>query len=143
MEASFATKNGLFDFQRTVLAMTALERHNLVLYGFTRSELNATLSWFKRIPVTTLRTAIGVSTSTGRSSHHRRLSPTQSAALLALVEITSDAESALGTKEQVEDWLTMPAYALDGFKPLDLLTTHPGQTALRTLVGRLEYSISA
>lgn len=68
MEASFATKNGLFDFQRTVLAMTALERHNLVLYGFTRSELNATLSWFKRIPVTTLRTAIGVSTSTGGSA---------------------------------------------------------------------------
>ena len=58
-----------------------------------------------------------------------------------LIEITVIAERVFGTRELAENWVSQPALALDGQRPMDLLTTTPGIEAVKDLLTRLEFGV--
>jgi putative toxin-antitoxin system antitoxin component (TIGR02293 family) len=47
----------------------------------------------------------------------------------------------LGTDELATHWLTRPAIALDGRRPIDLLATEAGIKAVKDLLTRMEYGV--
>lgn len=59
----------------------------------------------------------------------------------ARAEVTVIATRVLGTSELAEHWLTHPALALDGRRPLDLLTTAAGIQAVKDLLTRMEFGV--
>lgn len=59
----------------------------------------------------------------------------------SLKEVSIMAIRVLGTAEQAEHWLTHPALALDGLRPLDMLTTAAGIQAVMDLLTRLEFGV--
>ncbi len=59
----------------------------------------------------------------------------------ALIEIAAIAEKVLGTRELAESWISQPALALNGKRPMDLLTTTPGIEVVKALLTRLEFGV--
>ncbi len=59
----------------------------------------------------------------------------------ALIEIAAIAEKVLGTRELAESWISQPALALNGKRPMDLLTTIPGTEVVKDLLTRLEFGV--
>jgi putative toxin-antitoxin system antitoxin component (TIGR02293 family) len=58
-----------------------------------------------------------------------------------LKKVHETAQRVLGTDELAKHWLTHPAMALDGKRPIDLLTTESGINTVKDLLIRLEYNI--
>lgn len=58
-------------------------------------------------------------------------------------ETLAHASEVFGTQVAAEHWLETPAVALDGEKPLDLLSTPPGSEMVRTLLTRIEFGVYA
>lgn len=61
--------------------------------------------------------------------------------LEARIEVTAMATRVLGTIELAEHWLTHPALALGGQKPIDLLSTAAGIETVKALLTRMEYGV--
>ena len=61
--------------------------------------------------------------------------------LEAMQEVADMATRVLGTRELAEHWLTQPALALDGRRPLDMLTTADGIEAVKDLLTRMEFGV--
>ena len=51
------------------------------------------------------------------------------------------AERVLGTRELADNWMTSPALALDGRRPVDLLTTAEGPEAVTLVLKRMEFGV--
>ena len=49
----------------------------------------------------------------------------------------------LGSHEAAESWLLQKSLALDGERPLDLLTSPSGTEAIQDLLTRIEYGVYA
>lgn len=62
-------------------------------------------------------------------------------AAMALQEVTAIGKRVLGTRELAEHWLAQSALALDGQRPLDLLTTAPAIDAVQILHARMEWGV--
>jgi len=62
-------------------------------------------------------------------------------AAVALQEVTDSATRVLGSHDFAEHWLTLPALALDGQRPLDLMGTAPGVEVIKTLLIRLDFGV--
>ena len=60
---------------------------------------------------------------------------------MALKAVTDIAIRVLGSRELAEHWLTHSALALDGQRPLDLLTAAPGVEAVKDLLARMEFGV--
>jgi putative toxin-antitoxin system antitoxin component (TIGR02293 family) len=90
-----------------------------------------------------LEKAVGLSYRTYlRSKKDRKhLSLEQSGRAWKFAEILARATSLLGSQEAAEVWLETPAIALDGRRPIDLLSTPAGTAALEIFMGRLEYGV--
>lgn len=58
-------------------------------------------------------------------------------------ETLAHASEVFGTQEAAEHWLETPAAALDGAKPIDLLSTPPGSEMVRTFLTRIEFGVYA
>lgn len=62
---------------------------------------------------------------------------------MAVIEVTNTAQRVLGTRELAQAWLSQSAIALDGQKPLDMLSSTPGIESVKELLARLEYGVYA
>jgi putative toxin-antitoxin system antitoxin component (TIGR02293 family) len=71
------------------------------------------------------------------------LPPEAADATLSLIEITTLAESVLGSLEDAEQWLVTPAIGLDGRKPIDLISTRAGAEMVKTHLIRMDYGVYA
>ena len=47
----------------------------------------------------------------------------------------------LGTQEAAEEWLGTPARALQGEKPIELLTTQTGTQVVEDLLEQMDYGV--
>jgi putative toxin-antitoxin system antitoxin component (TIGR02293 family) len=54
---------------------------------------------------------------------------------------TVKAIDVLGSQEAATRWLTMPATALDGRRPIDLLSDPEGVARVLTLLVRMDYGV--
>ena len=71
----------------------------------------------------------------------RTLSTVESDRLVGIASVASLAESTLGSKEHVRDWLRQPNRALGGVTPLSCLDTEPGRRQVEAILYRISYGI--
>lgn len=70
-----------------------------------------------------------------------RLSVEESDKLTRVVRTIARAEAALGDPEKAGRWVRAPNRALQGRRPLDLLSTDAGTRAVEKVLGRVEHGI--
>ena len=56
-------------------------------------------------------------------------------------EILAQATRVFGSQVEAERWLSHPAIGLEGRKPIELLTTHPGARLVAQYLTRIEYGV--
>lgn len=125
---------------------TALEAHEVIEVGFPRRTLAA---FVQRFPVLGREDAIdkvvGISKRTlqrhGKSGATERLSREQSGRLYKAAEIMAKASDVFGSDQAAERFLGEPALALNGMKPIDLLSTPAGAELVEKHLGRLDYGV--
>ena len=91
-----------------------------------------------------LEKAIGISLRTyqrRKDALDKPLSPEQSGRAWKFAEILARATELLGSQAEAEAWLESPAIALNGRRPIDLLSTPAGVETLERHLGRLEYGV--
>jgi putative toxin-antitoxin system antitoxin component (TIGR02293 family) len=71
----------------------------------------------------------------------KRLSVEESDKLTRLVRMIARAEAALGDPAKAERWVREPNRALEGRRPLDLLSSDVGARAVEKVLGRIEHGI--
>ena len=131
----------VFDYLK---GSTVIERHRLVSKGLPKKALEDAIHWFDEIPKQVVLDAIGISQKTvDRKDQDEPLNPQHSNALFSLLEVSSLAESILGSKQLAEQWMNSPAIGLDGAKPISLLGTGPGVEAVKDLLSRIDYGVYA
>lgn len=140
---NFLKSSGWGRIREETVLLSGVERHALIMKGLRTSILKATLNSFRRVPESMLLDAIGISSKTLDRREEALLGSRHSDAAMALIEITTLAERVLGTLDLAERWLEAPAIALDGKRPLDLLTSAPGIEAVKDLLIRMEYGVYA
>lgn len=62
---------------------------------------------------------------------------------LVLLEVSGQAAQLFGSRQDAQHWLMKPLMGLDGYAPLELLSTNPGQETVKTLMLRIDYGICA
>lgn len=90
--------------------------------------------------------ALGMSLRTQqrlKSEPEEALSVEVSGKAWQFAETLAHASEVFGTQEAAERWLETPATALEGAKPIDLLSTPPGSEMVRTLLTRIEFGVYA
>jgi putative toxin-antitoxin system antitoxin component (TIGR02293 family) len=128
--------------QNTVL-LSDVDKHKLIQKGISTRMLRDAIGTFHVVTEGQLLHAIGLSSKTMGRRLAETLGPRHSDAAMALIEITDMAQRVLGKRELAETWLNHPAIALDGQKPLDMLTSAPGIESVKNLLTRLEYGVYA
>jgi putative toxin-antitoxin system antitoxin component (TIGR02293 family) len=68
-----------------------------------------------------------------------KLTAEESEKTLRIQQIFDQATRVFGTEEEAREWLTSPAYGLEGQRPIDLLDTEPGSFQVRDYLGAIEY----
>ena len=76
-----------------------------------------------------------------RRRDEKRLSPDESDKLTRVVRVIARAEMALGDPAKAERWMREPNRALQGKRPLDLLSSDAGAKAVEKVLGRIEHGI--
>ena len=125
---------------------TPLEAHECIQQGFPSKSLLAFVTQFPTIGrEDTIDKVVGVSLRTlqrhKKAGAKDRLSRDQSGKLYKAAEIVAKAVDVLGTSEAAERFLDEPAMALDGMRPIDLLSTPAGAELVEKHLGRLDYGV--
>jgi putative toxin-antitoxin system antitoxin component (TIGR02293 family) len=86
--------------------------------------------------------AVGsVRTLQRKRAAHAPLSADESDRLARLARLLVRAEEALGDRTRAHQWLSKPSRALGGQRPLSLLDSDTGATAVERELGRIEHGI--
>lgn len=118
-----------------------LELHHVVLAGIPTAEVAQFLSAFKSIPKRDLLAVLGLSEKTLLKRKASTLPPAVSGAALDLGDILRTAVNVLGSIEEAERWLTQPAVAFRGQRPIDLLATRQGTQLVRSQLMCMEHGV--
>ena len=123
--------------------MTEVEKHVLVIKGVPTKDLIDLVNRFKHTDQEMVFKALGISSKTISRHADEKLNPHHSGAALALMEVTQLAEKVLGSADEAEQWISRTAYGLEGKRPIDLLTTPSGVSAVKDLLNRIDYGVYA
>jgi len=129
------------------LVQNRLEAHDLLQEGLPGRALEFLVSGvaFLRVPHHGgLEKAVGISLRTyqrRKDALDKPLSPHQSGRTWKFAEILGRAIDLFGSQAEAEKWMERPAMALDGRKPIDLLSTPAGVETLEDHLTRLEYGV--
>lgn len=88
--------------------------------------------------------ALGMSQRTVQrfeADREKPLSSDQSSRAWKLAEILARATPVFGSQEAAETWLSEPARALEGKKPIELLSTQPGTQLVEDLLQQIDYGV--
>jgi putative toxin-antitoxin system antitoxin component (TIGR02293 family) len=125
---------------------TALEAHENIQLGFPAKSLMIFLNQFPTIGrVDTIDKVVGVSLRTlqrqKKAGAKQRLNREQSGKLYKAAEIVAKAVDVLGSPQAAERFLDEPVMALDGKRPIDLLSTPAGAELVEKHLVRLDYGV--
>lgn len=125
---------------------TALEAHENIQLGFPAKSLTVFLNQFPTIGrVDTIDKVVGVSLRTfqrqKKAGAKQRLNREQSGKLYKAAEIVAKAVDVLGSPQAAERFLDEPVMALDGKRPIDLLSTPAGAELVERHLVRLDYGV--
>ena len=92
-----------------------------------------------------LQKAVGMSlrTSQRKNAGGNVLTSEQSSKAWNFAEVMAQATAIFGSKEGGVRWLSQPALALEGQRPIDLLSTSAGHDLVKDLLTRLEFGVYA
>ncbi|WP_167093422.1 type II RES/Xre toxin-antitoxin system antitoxin [Massilia frigida] len=82
-------------------------------------------------------------TSQRKHATGKLLTSEQSSRAWNFAEVMTQAAAVFGSKEEGVRWLVEPALALEGRRPVDLLSTSAGDDLIKDLLTRLEYGVYA
>jgi putative toxin-antitoxin system antitoxin component (TIGR02293 family) len=123
--------------------MSDVQKHTLVSAGLQTKDFVVVVKKFRHLEQAAVLKALGISSKTVGRNAHDKLNLQHSGAALALLEVIELARDVLGSQDEAEQWISRPAPALDGNKPIDLLTTPPGVAAVKDLLNRIDYGVYA
>ncbi len=121
-----------------------LEAHALISAGLPGEALTFLETQLTVLDAIAFEKAIGMSL---RTVQRRKADPSQplnleqSGRTWKFAEILAQATAIFGSQTAAEHWLETPAMALDGHRPLDLLSTPAGVELVETLLGQMEYGV--
>ena len=124
-----------------------LEAHDLLregLPGHALTHLVDHVAILRAAHRGSLEKAVGISLRTyqrRKDAPDKPLSPEQSGRTWKFAEILGRATGLFGSQAGAEAWMERPAMALDGRKPIDLLSTPAGVEAVEDHLTRLEYGV--
>lgn len=142
-EAATALASNWETIRQNTVLLSGVNKHKLIQKGFSAQMLLQAIGTYHVVTENQLLRAIGLSSKTLGRRQDENLGPRHSDAAMALIEITDMAQRVLGQRELAEAWLNHPAIALDGQKPLEMLSSAPGIEAVKELLTRLEYGVYA
>lgn len=130
--------------KRRVAVTSPYEIHRLIEKGFASAGVikfleEVDLLQDKKIAVKVL--GISERTLYRRRDKPDTLSPEESGRAWRFAETLTRAEDVFGSTEAAQRWLDTPAIALEGRKPLDLITTPIGHDLVDDLLTRLDYGV--
>ena len=125
---------------------TALEAHEAIQQGFPSKTLVVFVRRFSGMGRgDTIDKVVGVSKRTlqrhEKAGATERLSREQSGRLYKAAEIMAKAVDVFGSDDAAERFLAEPALALDGMRPVDLLSTPAGAEMVEKHLVRLDYGV--
>jgi putative toxin-antitoxin system antitoxin component (TIGR02293 family) len=125
--------------------LTPLQTHDLVTKGIGVASLRRFMSAYQLLDSDQICKVIGTSERTLQraAGKARPLDTNVSDRALRLASVTSQAIDVLGSQNAAERWLSRPALALDGRKPIDLLQSTEGTDLVKTLLTRMDYDVYA
>lgn len=88
--------------------------------------------------------ALGMSQRTVQrfeANKEKPLSSEQSSRAWKFAEILARATPVFGSREAAEKWLSEPARALEGKKPIELLSTQPGTQLVEDLLQQIDHGV--
>jgi putative toxin-antitoxin system antitoxin component (TIGR02293 family) len=121
-----------------------LVAHRMIKRGIPGAALASMMSQIKVLPEAQVLEAVGISYRTKvrrRSDPKKPLSPEQSGRAWSFAKLLARATEVLGTQDAAEHWLSRPALALDGQRPIELLSTPAGMQMVEQLLGRIEHGV--
>ncbi|WP_110673871.1 antitoxin Xre/MbcA/ParS toxin-binding domain-containing protein [Salinicola sp. RZ23] len=130
--------------RRRVAATSPYEIHRLIEQGFASAGV---IKFFEEVDLLQDRKiAVKILGVSERTLYRRRdkpdtLSPEESGRAWRFAETLTRAEDVFGSTEAAQRWLDTPAMALEGRKPLDLMTTPVGHDLVDDLLTRLDYGV--
>lgn len=125
------------------IGLPAIKQHGLVNKGLSTTVLFQLVKSFISIDEAEVLSAVGISNRTIQRRKDGVLSKEHSGAALDLIEVTQKAIEVLGDRSGAENWLHQPALALDGCKPIELLSTRQGADMVKDHLTRMEYGVYA
>ena len=123
---------------------SALEVIEHVAAGLPRRSLLSLVDRMVIIGAPQCQRVLGVSGRTMdrfKADPRARLDPHQSSRVWSFAEVLVKATQVLGSQEDAELWLSSPAIALDGRKPIELMVTAQGVELVKTLLDRMAYGV--
>ena len=123
---------------------TVLDAHEVIHRGLPSMSLVSQLGQMPSI-AREIDSVVGISTRT--LQRHKKdgakelLSREQSGRLYKVAEIAAKAIEVLGSPEEAQRFLEEPAIALDGKRPIDLLSTPAGAELVERHLTRLDYGV--
>ena len=132
---------------RRILKQTignALAAHELIGAGLPGEALTYLEGRLTVLDAIAFEKAIGMSLRTlqrRRADPNQALSVEQSGRVWKFAEILAKASEVMGSQRDAEEWLSEPAIGLNGYRPLDLLTTSAGADLVENFLGQIEYGV--
>ncbi|MFA6965076.1 antitoxin Xre/MbcA/ParS toxin-binding domain-containing protein [Bosea sp. (in: a-proteobacteria)] len=122
-----------------------LEAHEMLQQGMPSQALLHLIEGLSilRDPIS-LEKAVGISLRTiqrRKETPGKALSAEQGGRAWKFAEVLAQATDVMGNQDNAERWLERPALALNGRRPIDLLTTPAGIELVQQLLGRLKYGV--
>lgn len=121
--------------------MSQLDLHVAVLVGLPTKDVDRLISSFKSIPRGEVLKALKLNEQTLQRLMDAKLPPAVSDAALDLGRVLRVAIEVLGSSEEAERWLSGPAVAFRGLRPLDLLTTRHGAREVMDQLVRMDHGV--
>lgn len=115
----------------------------MLVSGLPNRSLTFLLHQLRGIEGASICSAIGMSSRPlqRQKSSTKPLSADKGSRLWKLAEVLAAARQVFGGLAAAEEWMKTPALALNGNRPIDLMSTSAGAEAVSDLLGRLEYGV--
>lgn len=139
-----SAKNELWDLLvNNTIKLSLIEQHDMVHQGISMTQLNKVLGCFSHLTQEEILLVLGVSKRTVQNRKTGVLGPEPFGALLDLIAVVQKAADVLGDREAAETWMMQRAIALDGLRPVELLSTRQGAKLVKDHLKRMEYGLYA
>lgn len=129
---------------RGLMSPSALEVHELIEQGLSSEDV---IRFIESVELLHDRKLVSQVIGMSERTLYRRvkeplpLSAEQSGRAWRFAELLTRAEDVLGASDEAQRWMLTPAMALEGRRPIDLISTQVGHALVDDLLTRMDYGV--